>query len=322
MASFRLVDCHASRRNSLAHGLRLSIWLCCAQSSSPSPSSTLTRLTMASTTDDTDPFQASRPPSYHENQGEAPASSSASAAAAATTPTHHAPLPPPDIDMSTVTIIDAVKTTDHVGASSFIVYVIRCGSSTEARRRYSEFEGLRSALVKLHPTLIIPPIPDKHALGDYAVKQSKAKEDATIIARIKRMLQSFLRRCAAHPTLQTDAVLRKFLDGRFTWHDISTSPPLSHLPKSNLKAPPSNPADPRLSDQITARIATLRLTWSDLVTSAITITSPGNRPSIRSQDFTTLLIETFSPSRSHLLSTSNDAPRSPTGWTIPAITPG
>lgn len=148
--------------------------------------------------------------------------------------------------MSTLTITDAQKTTDHVGAATFIAYVIRCGS-TEAKRRYSEFEALRSALVKLHPTLIIPPIPDKHTLSDYAVKQSKAKEDATIIARRKRMLQSFLLRCAAHPQVKDSEVLRKFLDGRWSWHEIATTPPISNLPKSNLKAPATNPADPNAS---------------------------------------------------------------------------
>lgn len=133
------------------------------------------------------------------------------------------PTPAPNIDMSNVTIVDAQKTTDHVGASNFIVYVIRSGTD-EAKRRYSEFEALRSALVQLHPTLIIPPIPSKHTLSDYAVKQSKAKEDATIIARRKRMLQSFLRRCASHPELQHSDVLRKFLDGRWTW--VSGTVPL------------------------------------------------------------------------------------------------
>ncbi|EPQ28451.1 uncharacterized protein PFL1_03754 [Pseudozyma flocculosa PF-1] len=145
---------------------------------------------------------------------------------------------------STIEIVDAQKTSD--GASSFIAYVVRNGAS-EAKRRYSEFEALREALVKLHPTIIIPPIPSKHTLSDYAAKQSKAKEDATIIARRRRMLQSFLRRCDNHPKLRDDEVLRKFLDGRYSWPEILNSPPLSHLPKSNLKAPAQNPADPHAS---------------------------------------------------------------------------
>ncbi|KAI3483173.1 hypothetical protein L1887_53953 [Cichorium endivia] len=57
---------------------------------------------------------------------------------------------------SVIEIVDAQKSGD--GGSSFIVYVIRNGS-TEAKRRYSEFEALREALIRLHPTIIIAPIP-------------------------------------------------------------------------------------------------------------------------------------------------------------------
>lgn len=145
---------------------------------------------------------------------------------------------------STIEIVDAQKSGD--GGSSFIVYVIRNGT-TEAKRRYSEFEALREALLRLHPTIIIAPIPSKHTLSDYAAKQSKAKEDATIIARRKRMLQSFLRRCDNHPKLRGDEVLQKFLDGRYHWNEITASPPLAHLPKNNLRAPVQNPADAHAS---------------------------------------------------------------------------
>lgn len=44
-------------------------------------------------------------------------------------PARHQPIPAPQIDMSAITILEAQKTTDHVGASSFIVYVIRCDVS-------------------------------------------------------------------------------------------------------------------------------------------------------------------------------------------------
>ena len=47
--------------------------------------------------------------------------------------------------------------------------------TAEVQHRYSEFESLRNNLVRLYPTLIIPPIPSKQTLGDYAVKQAKAK---------------------------------------------------------------------------------------------------------------------------------------------------
>ena len=131
-------------------------------------------------------------------------------------------------------ITDAQKTS--AGTSSpYIVYVIRTGvgqfiasaddpqanqtllQNAEARHRYSEFESLRESLGRLYPTLIVPPIPDKQTIGDYAVKQGKAKEDATLIARRKRMLQTFLNRLARHPILSTEHVFHRFLDGEVSW---------------------------------------------------------------------------------------------------------
>lgn len=62
----------------------------------------------------------------------------------------------------TIQIIDAGKT--HEGNSrGFIAYTIKIMDLT-VRRRYSEFESLRTTLTKLFPTLIIPPIPEKHSM--------------------------------------------------------------------------------------------------------------------------------------------------------------
>ena len=89
--------------------------------------------------------------------------------------------------------------------------------NAEAQHRYSDFESLRLSLVKLYPTLIIPPIPNKQTLGEYAVKQTKAKEDAAMIAKRKRMLQTFLNRIARHPILSNEHVFHRFLDGEVSW---------------------------------------------------------------------------------------------------------
>ncbi|EPQ56404.1 PX-domain-containing protein [Gloeophyllum trabeum ATCC 11539] len=140
-----------------------------------------------------------------------------------------------------VKITDAQKTTVN-SSSPYITYVIRAGN-TEARHRYSEFESLRLNLVKLYPTLIIPPIPSKQSLGDYAIKQGKAKEDAAMIARRKRMLQTFLNRIAKHPILSNEHVFHRFLDGEVSWTEVLNSPPISLLPKNILKAPSHNPTD-------------------------------------------------------------------------------
>lgn len=61
-----------------------------------------------------------------------------------------------------ITIVDAGKS--HEGSSrGFISYTVKL-KDISVRRRYSEFESLRNILVKLFPTLIIPPIPEKHSM--------------------------------------------------------------------------------------------------------------------------------------------------------------
>lgn len=95
--------------------------------------------------------------------------------------------------------------------------VLTSSKNAHAHHRYSEFESLRSNLVKLYPTVIIPPIPSKNTIGDYAIKQTKAKEDAALIARRKRMLQTFLNRVARHPILSSEHVFHRFLDGEVSW---------------------------------------------------------------------------------------------------------
>lgn len=85
------------------------------------------------------------------------------------------------------------------------------------RRRYSDFYSLRDTLVRLHPTLIIPPIPEKHSMADYAAKPTKAKEDEAIIDHRKRMLSSFLNRCRRLQDVREDGVFWKFLEPNATW---------------------------------------------------------------------------------------------------------
>ena len=87
----------------------------------------------------------------------------------------------------------------------------------EVPRRYSEFSSLRTALVNLHPTLIIPPIPEKHTMADYATKPTKAKEDASIIDLRKRMLAVFLNRCRKMKEVLEDGVWWRFLDPNSSW---------------------------------------------------------------------------------------------------------
>lgn len=87
----------------------------------------------------------------------------------------------------------------------------------EALRRYSEFASMRNALVSLHPTLVIPPIPEKHTMADYAAKPTKAKEDRHVIDQRKRMLAVFLNRCRRMKDVMDDGVFWRFLDPNSSW---------------------------------------------------------------------------------------------------------
>ncbi|EIW72453.1 hypothetical protein TREMEDRAFT_25756 [Tremella mesenterica DSM 1558] len=139
-----------------------------------------------------------------------------------------------------ISIVDAFKTTEG-GKASYITYVVKLGNHT-TRRRYSSFLQLHQALSGLYPVLIIPPIPSKQSIADYAVKgQSKAKEDATVIARRKRLLEDFLRRLAKHPILGGEHVFHRFLEDGVSWSEVMQSPPISQLPKNPLHTPSHNP---------------------------------------------------------------------------------
>lgn len=140
-----------------------------------------------------------------------------------------------------IQIVHAGKNTE--GGGGYIAYTIRTGE-IEVRRRYSEFASLRQTLVNLHPTLIIPPIPEKHSIADYAAKPTKAKEDVGIIELRQRMLATFLNRCRRMKEVREDGVWWRFLDPNVSWSEVLHSHPAASVPKNNLKAPPLDPANP------------------------------------------------------------------------------
>ncbi|KAL7750623.1 Sorting nexin, cytoplasm-to-vacuole targeting pathway/endosomal sorting [Sorochytrium milnesiophthora] len=127
-------------------------------------------------------------------------------------------------------IVDAQKTHDGAG-SSYIAYIITYGDK-ELKRRYSEFNSLRKCLHKIYPTVIVPPIPEKHSMTDYATKQNRAKQDPFIIDKRKRMLQSFLNRIIWHPILSTEHIFHRFLEPGILWSDILHSAKVTSLPKA------------------------------------------------------------------------------------------
>lgn len=144
-----------------------------------------------------------------------------------------------------ILITEAGKGSD---GSKYIVYTIRTGD-LEVRRRYSEFASLRDALARLHPTLVIPPIPEKHSMADYAANPTKAKQDQQMIDLRKRMLAVFLNRCRRMEEVRNDGVFWRFLDPNSSWSEVLHSHPIASIPKSNMKAPPLDPANPTPAHQ-------------------------------------------------------------------------
>ncbi|KAI7832906.1 hypothetical protein BX661DRAFT_141125 [Kickxella alabastrina] len=144
-----------------------------------------------------------------------------------------------------VHISEAEKLTEN--GSTFIAYTIQFGDY-EVKRRYSEFESLRSLLCRLYPTFIVPPIPEKHSLTQYAVLQKRAKEDQYIIGRRKRMLEHFLNHLVEHPILSSEHIMHRFLENGASWTEVLHSPIITGLPRSPLHSSPSRAPGSSIAD--------------------------------------------------------------------------
>lgn len=96
---------------------------------------------------------------------------------------------------------------------------------------------MRATLVNLHPVLVVPPIPEKHSMADYAARPTKAKEDAGIIELRKRMLAVFLNRCRSMKEIVGDGVFWRFLDPYTSWVRCSLQPNRPQPAKLTLCAP-------------------------------------------------------------------------------------
>ena len=204
----------------------------------------------------------------------------------------------PDLEIQ---ITHAGKNTE--GGGGFITYTIRTGE-IEVRRRYSEFASLRQTLVSLHPTLIVPPIPEKHSIADYAAKPTKAKEDVGIIELRQRMLATFLNRCRRMKEVREDGVWWRFLDPNVSWNEVLHSHPAASIPKNNLKAPPLDPANPTPGHQylpVPSTTAKLRSGSGSSATGTPTSPSPqAALPSAASHTTPDIQYARFPPTGSNL----------------------
>lgn len=148
-------------------------------------------------------------------------------------------------------LVDVIL-SERLMNSSVIVYLIelRLGAKDDAiivKRRYSEFKSLRDNLVKLFPTTIVPPIPEKHTFYTYLVNSMDNSKELSVIEVRKRYFRNFLRDVIfdSNPVLRNCPLLHKFLDPGYElcWDNAVNEPPVSLIPQSLLLANPNNPTD-------------------------------------------------------------------------------
>lgn len=138
--------------------------------------------------------------------------------------------------------------TEQLINSSVVVYLIQLRDSKQevvVKRRYSEFKSLRDVLSKLHPTVIVPPIPEKHSIITYLLNSLNTDKEVDLIEVRKRYFNSFLNDLIfnADNKLKNSPLFKKFLDPNYElcWNNAINEPPVTNLPRNLLLA---NPVDP------------------------------------------------------------------------------
>ncbi|KAL2269103.1 hypothetical protein VTJ83DRAFT_3949 [Remersonia thermophila] len=108
-----------------------------------------------------------------------------------------------------ITVGDPCKVGDLT--SSHIVYSVRTKTTSKAykqpefevRRRYRDFLWLYNTLHANNPGVVVPPPPEKQAVGRF---------ESNFVESRRAALEKMLNKIAAHPTLQLDADLKLFLE--------------------------------------------------------------------------------------------------------------
>ncbi|XP_019504403.1 PREDICTED: sorting nexin-7 [Hipposideros armiger] len=104
-------------------------------------------------------------------------------------------------------------------------------SEFEVRRRYQDFLWLKGKLEEAHPTLIIPPLPEK-----FIVKGMVERFNDDFIETRRKALHKFLNRIADHPTLTFNEDFKIFLtaQARDEYNQTFCLDPWKQLPLSRI----------------------------------------------------------------------------------------
>ncbi|KAL2169583.1 hypothetical protein VTG60DRAFT_5895 [Thermothelomyces hinnuleus] len=108
-----------------------------------------------------------------------------------------------------ITVGDPHKVGDLT--SSHIVYSVRTNTTSKAykqsefevKRRYRDFLWLYNTLHANNPGVVVPPPPEKQAVGRF---------ESNFVESRRAALEKMLNKIAAHPTLQLDGDLKLFLE--------------------------------------------------------------------------------------------------------------
>lgn len=150
-------------------------------------------------------------------------------------------------------LVIRIETTEKLINSSIIVYLIEIYNSDDpdkkivVKRRYSEFRSFRDYLLKLYPTIIFPPIPEKHSIFSYVWNSINNNNEYELIEFRKRYFNNFLNDLCKLKSLinSSNQFISKFFDPNYElcWNNALLEPPISNLPKNLLLSNPVNTID-------------------------------------------------------------------------------
>ncbi|CAH6719623.1 autophagy-related protein 20 [[Candida] jaroonii] len=142
----------------------------------------------------------------------------------------------------------SIKSTEKLIHSSTVVYLIELTNGKDTiiiKRRFSEFKSFRDNLNKLYPSVIIPPIPEKHSIISYFLNSIDNNKEVSLIEFRRRLFNRFLNDLVEikEPNFLELSFVEKFFDPNYElcWNNALNENPITQLPKNMLLCNPINP---------------------------------------------------------------------------------